>query len=150
MKLSPRCRPALVILALSGLVFGLQQRSSALILIEDVSKERAKELGITVRVLPSANEDARVQVDFKTTGPLKGFRYANLTLTQGGKRLVTTPVLPRKPAIDSPEESKQLEFYMDPAYLPHTTVTVVTYSEPLTGIGHRLKMKDFLPQTSSR
>lgn len=115
-----------------------------------MSKERAKELGIRVRILPSANDDARVQVEFKTTGALREYRWADLELTQGGKRLVSAPLLPRKPARESPEESKQLEFYMDPAALPNATVTIVVDGEPLTGTGYRLKLKDFPAQAASR
>jgi len=150
MTLAARRRPSLAFLALLAVLCGLQAPCFALNLIYDVTKERAKELGISVVSRPSANNDARVQVEFKTVGPMKGFEYAHLELTQGGKRLVTAPLMPRKPTQDSPPESVQLDFYIDPAALPNTTVTVYVYGERLTGIGYRLKMKDFLARSASR
>ena len=149
MTLSAHRRSLLPFLVLLLLLCGLPERSSALALITDVSKKRAKELGITVRILPSANNDLRVQVEFKTTGPMKEFRWADFTLNHGEKRLVSTALLPRKPTGESPEESKQFEFYIDPAALPNSTVTVFVYNEPLTGTGYRLKMKEFLAPAAS-
>jgi hypothetical protein len=139
----------LVFLTLLLLVCGLSERCSALILLTDVTKEKAKELGVTVRAI-TREDDVWVQMEFKTTGPMKNFKWADLELTQGGKHLVTVPILPRKPTNDSPEESKQLAFYIDPAALPNAIVTVVVYDEPLTGTGYRFKMKDFLPSSASR
>lgn len=144
-----RRRPTLLFLTLLLLVCGLSERCSALILLTDVTREKAKVLGITVRSKAREN-DVWVQMEFKTTGPMKNFTWADLELTQGGKQLVTVPILPRKPTNDSPEESKQLAFYIDPAALPNATVTVVVYDEPLTGTGYRFKMKDFLPQAAAR
>lgn len=143
MTRSARFRPLLTCLGLLLLVFGLPTRSPALAEIEEVSKERAKELGISVTSRPSANKDAWVQVEFKTTGALKGFRWADLELTQGGKRLVTASLLPR----NSPPDTVRLDFYMDPAALPQAMVTVFVY-RGLEGIGYQLKMKDFLPPAS--
>src|SRR5207253_6373838 len=87
MTLSVRGRPSITALALLVLLWGLPGRCLADVLVEDVSKERAKALGIAVRLQPSANNDVRVQVEFKTVGAMKEFRYADLELTQGGKRL---------------------------------------------------------------
>src|SRR5438045_2915538 len=106
-------RRSLTSLALLLLLFGLPGRSYAAYGVLDVSKEPAKALGITVSAGPSANNDLRVQVEFKTTGPLKEFRWADLELTQGEKRLVTAALMPRKPSPDS----VHLEFYGDPAAL---------------------------------
>ena len=148
MTRSAHRRLSLAFLALL-ILCGLPARCLALAEIADVSKERAKELGITVRLLPRA-DDVRVQVEFQTTGAMKEFRWADLVLTQGGKPLVTAALLPRKPTRDSPPERKQLEFYIDPAALPNATVTIFVYSVPLSGIGYRLQMKDFQTRAASR
>jgi len=146
MLISALRRPLLTSLVLLLLLCGLPGRSYALYGIQDVSKGRAKELGITVNPGPSANNDLRVQVEFKTTGPMKKFRWADLELTQGEKRLVTAPLMPRKPTADS----VHLEFYGDPVALANATVTIFVQNEPLGGTGYRLKMKDFLAQAASR
>jgi hypothetical protein len=147
---SLRRRPSLLVLALFLLLCTLPGRCFALSEIMDVSKKRAKELGITVRSRPSANHDVWVQVEFKAAGAMKEFRWADLELRQGEKRLVTAALMPKKPTQESPSESKLLEFYIDPAALPNSTVTIFVYAEPLSGIGYRLQMKDFLPQAASR
>ena len=132
-----------------ALLCGLAQPCLALVRIKDVSPEQAKELGITVRPV-RREKDVRVLVDFKTTGAMKNFRYATLALTEGEKTLVSAALMPRKPSTDSGPENVQLEFYVDPAALPNASVTVVGYPEPLTGIGYRLKMKDFPVSPAAR
>lgn len=42
-----------------------------------------------------------------------------------------------------------VEYYVDPAALADSTVTLVFYSEPLTGVGFRLKMSDSTPSTAA-
>jgi hypothetical protein len=150
MKLSVRHRSTLTFLALLPALCALPGRSFAMASVGDVSKERAKELGITVRSQPSANHDLWVQVEFKTIGAMKEFKWADLEVMQGGKRLVTAALLPRKRTLESPPESKMLEFYIDPAALADTTVTIFVYNVPLSGIGYRLKMKEFLARAASR
>jgi hypothetical protein len=139
-------RPSLTSLALLLLLCGVPGRGYADYGILDVSKERARELGITVSSGPSANNDLRVQVEFKTTGPMKEFRWADLELTQGEKRLVTAALMLQKPS----PGSVHLEFYGDPAALANATVTLFVHDEPLGGTGYRLKMKDFLTPAASR
>jgi hypothetical protein len=142
MTLSTRCR-ALAFLALLLLLGGLPGRSYAMYDVEDVSKESAKQLGITMRSQPRP-EDVWVQVEFKSTGRLKEFRWADLELTQGGKRLIMAALMPWKPTPDS----VWVEFYIDPASLPNATVTIFVSDQPLGGTGYRLQMKGFLPTRS--
>jgi hypothetical protein len=137
--------PWLAFAALLLLIGSVPQRCRAEILIGDITPERAKQLGITVHVQPRA-EDVWVRVQFKTTGALKGFRYGELELTQGGKRLLSAALMARKPTAQSPAEAQQLEFYVDPAALPNASVMVVAYSRELGGEGYRLRMKDYLPK----
>lgn len=146
MRLTARGRSLVTLLALLVLVCGLPARSLALVEILQISKERATRMGIAVRVQPSANKDAWVRVEFKTTGALKEFRYADLELTQDGKRLVTASLMPRKPD----PQSVLLEFYGDPAALANASVTIVAYDQPEGGTGYRLSMKDYLAQVAAR
>ena len=137
--------PSLPFLALLFALCALPAPCSALDLIKDVSKESAKELGITVSSRTRA-EDVWVKVEFKPTGPMKELKRADLVLTQGGKPLVTASLMARKPT----PESFYFDFYVDPAALPNATVTIVVWGDPITGYGYRLKMKDHLPQAASR
>src|SRR5262245_45692129 len=100
MLLAAHRRPPLTALAFVLLLAGLPGRCFAVDEIMEVSPAQARELGITVRLQPRA-EDVWVQVEFKPTGPKKEFKYTVLDVTQGGKRLVTTYLMPFKPTPDS-------------------------------------------------
>ncbi len=137
MSPSPLRRLALPLVA-ALLVGGFPKRCSALYSVEDVSRQRAGELGITVRFQPREH-DVWVHVEFKTAGPLKEFKWADLTVNQGDKRVVSAALLPRKPTPDSVE----LAFYVDPTALPNSQVTLFAHPGLRGGIGYRLKMKEF-------
>lgn len=148
---SLRSRPALLGLAVLSSLCALPKPAAALIEIEDVSRARAKELGITVQAKPRPDSgDVWVQVDFKTRGALQGFKWADLVVTTDGKRLLMAALMPRKPAADSGADETRVEFYIEPTLLPDAAVTVVAYPGGLGGSGYRLKMKDFLPPAGSR
>lgn len=132
--------PALLLLA-----GALTAPACALDLIQDVSREKARELGITVEVKPRS-DDVWVQVHYRPAEPKKPFRRTVLEVTRDGKRLLLTSLVPLKPAPDT----MRFDFYIDPAALPNATVTLIVQEEPLTGIGYRLKMKDFQPPATAR
>jgi hypothetical protein len=133
-------RGPLTFLALLLLLSGLPGPALALSDIEEVSKERAKELGITVLLKPR-EDDVSAQVAFTAAGAMKEFRWADLEVTQGGKRLVTVTLLPQKPAPDR----VQLGCSLDPTAVEGTSVTIFVYNDPRSagGIGYRLRLKDF-------
>jgi hypothetical protein len=141
MKPSARRLTAPSVLLLAGLLCAAPQPGAALERHGDVSPARAKELGITVRSRPSANQDVWVQVEFKTAGSLKNFKRADLELASGGKRLVGAALRPVEVAPDT----LRIDFYIAPAALPDASVTVVAWSGERDGIGYRLPMKEFLP-----
>jgi hypothetical protein len=124
---------------------GLPGRALALDLLSDTSKERAKELGITVTAT-QRQDDVWVQVELKSAKAVKDFKRTDLEVMHGGKKLVQTTLMPWKPAADT----MRFEFYVDPAALSGCTVTVVIWDDPLTGVGHRLKMKDFVSLPAGR
>ena len=123
------------------LTLGLCGRSFALYGVRDVSKDLAKDLGISVQSKPSANNDTWVQVGFKATGKLKAFTWADLELTQNGKRLVTAQLQPKRPNGD--KDAVLLEFYIDPAAVSNASITIFVH-EGLGGTGYELQMKNFL------
>ena len=140
-----RRRLPLTFLALLVLLCALPRPSFALDLLKNVSKEEAKALGITVRLQPR-EKDVWVQVTFKPTAPKKEFKYAILDVTRGGKPFVGAYLMPRKPAPDT----LYFDFYVDPAAVPDSSVTVVVWEDPITGTGYVLKMKDFQARAASR
>lgn len=134
-------RSLLVLLTAGLCIVAFAQRSSALAVLEDVSKDRAKQLGIIVRSQPSANDDLMVIVEFKKQGDMRGFRWADVELRRKGKRVISSAIQPRT----TDKDSVRLDLYMDAAAIPDTTVTIFVYNQPRSGIGYRLKLKDFLP-----
>ena len=141
-----RFRLLILGLALLSLLGTAQRPASAFAEIEDVSKARAKELGITVLAQPRPDSgDVWVQVEFRSKGALKGFRWADLGLVKDGKRLICAALMPREPAGDSKPDTVRLDFYVEPALLSGATVTVFSYNQPRGGIGYCLKMKDYPP-----
>src|SRR3712207_1948725 len=144
MTLVARCRPLLTGLAGALLAYGLARPCSALDLIEDVSKDRAKELGITVQTR-TRPEDVWVQVEFTTTGPKKEFKYTYLDITLDGRRMVSANLMPIKLSPDS----MRFEFYIFSAALPDATVTITIWEVPFTVNVYRIRIKSFLPHSSS-
>ena len=145
---TPRLRPLFAGLAL---LCAVQLPAAALVLIKNVTPAEAKELGITVKVQPRPEAgDVWVKIDFKTVGDLKRFTGANLVVTKDGKQLVMAHLAASQPAVDSKPEEKQVAFYVEPSALADTSVTIVSYNEPLTGTGYRLQMKDFMQKTARR
>ncbi len=141
-----RARRWLVLLSTLVLACGLPTPCFALDLLSDVSKERAKEIGIKVTMGPSANNDVRVQVDFDKDVLKKEFKYAYMDLTRGGKRLVSTYIMPFKPA----PNMLHFEIYLDPEAVADATVTITVWGDPITGNGYRIKLKDFVEKPAAR
>lgn len=135
-------RRFLLTLAASALCLGVAaERCSALAVIQPVAQDKAKELGITVRSQPSANDDLIVIVEFKKQGEMREFRWADLELSRNGKRVISSAIQPRT----TDKDTVRLDLYMDPAAVPDTSVTIFVYNQPRGGIGYRLKLKDFYP-----
>jgi hypothetical protein len=133
-------RGPLTFLALFLLLSGLPGPALALSHIQEVSKERAKKLGITVLLKPR-KDDVWARLEFTAAGAMKEFRWADLEVTQGGKRLVRRTLRPQKPAPDR----VRLECSLDPTAVAGTSVTIFVYNDPRVdgGIGYRLRLKDF-------
>ena len=141
-----RYRLLILGLALLSLLGTAQRPATAFAEIEDVSRARAKELGITVVAQPRPDSgDVWVQVEFQSKGALKGFRWADLELVKDGKKLISAALMPHKPAGESKPDAVRLDFYVEPALLSGASVTVFSYNNPRGGIGYRLRMTDYPP-----
>src|SRR5687767_452883 len=62
--------------------------SLALISVANVSRERAKELGIELRVKPNGPTEAWIELEFKPEGPFKEFQHVSLEIRDGDQFLL--------------------------------------------------------------
>lgn len=129
---------------LSGL-FGLAalllvtQTSLAEWLIEDVSPERAKELGVAVRARPNGNAGIKVTLEFKPEGVLKDFNRVELRMTAEEKSLVSAPL---HVALPTPDRATA-NFSAEPSLLAGSSLTIFVPGG-LGGEAYRFKVKDFV------
>jgi hypothetical protein len=69
------------------LIFAASSRCFAEIVIEDVSTNRAKELGVTIRTNMNGQAGIQVVMEFKTTGELKKYSHVELQIGKGENRV---------------------------------------------------------------
>jgi hypothetical protein len=103
------------------LLFAAPSQCCAMMVIEDVSKARAKELGVEVRSKMIGTNAVYVWLEFKTKGELKDFQHAQLEITAGERSVVSATLLPDRPSPDS----VVVFFSADPATMPTCTVWIV-------------------------
>ena len=112
----------------------------AMMSIADVSKARAKELGMEVRSKPAGPDAVRVELEFEAKGALKDFSRVDLEFRDGGKFLVTSSL--------REERSKPgrivVSFAADRAHLDKLTLMVVVQPAPRDMTGYQLRVKDFV------
>ena len=114
------------------------------IVIEDVSTNRAKELGVTIRTNMNGQAGIQVWLEFKTTGELKKYSHVELQIGKGENLIMSAPLLTTHPS----PESVAVNFSAYPAYLPKSTLMIVVSDAPLGGTGYRLKVKDFIDRAA--
>ena len=128
--------------SLSVMTFLLALASSrcfALIGIEEVNKERAKELGLEIRATAAGPDAVWVALEFATKGELKNFVRVDLELGEGGKLLLSSTLKEEQPK----PGHVVVSFSVDRAQLDKITLRVVT-GMPIDYTGHDLRMKDFI------
>jgi len=135
------------ILNISVLTFLLVAASSpcfAEMLITDVSRAKAKEMGVAIRSHKNGDAGVKVRLEFRTQGVLKDFNRVELIICAnsqlGAKRLVSAPLLAERPAADSVSAC----FSADPSYLATSEVWIIVNDPPLGGTGYRFKVIDFI------
>lgn len=108
--------------------------------IENVSKERAKELGIEIRLKGNGPREAWVQMEFKAEGELKDYRHVSLEIREGDKLLVGYA-----PLREHPSQSNRVHvgFMANRDFLEKVTLRVVT-GRPMDYTGHDLRVRDFV------
>jgi len=112
----------------------------ALMGLQIVARERAKELGMEIRITNSGPDNVWVELEFKAEGELKDFSHVSLEIREGDRLLVGYAPLRDK---RSSSGSVIITFMASRAYLDRITLRVVV--GPAMGqSGYELRVKDFV------
>jgi hypothetical protein len=105
-----------------ALLLFASSRCFALMIVETVSKARAKTMGVTISGKVVGTNEVGVWLEFAPKGKLQGFSSVTLEITSGQRKLVSATLSPLKQTPDS------VTFYFstDPAYL-RTSALQVSY-----------------------
>jgi hypothetical protein len=107
--------------------------------IAPVSKEQAKELGMEVRSTALGANQVRVELEFKTEGPLKNFSRVDLRFGEGNNPPLAAPL--------QEDRSKPgrivVSFNVDRAHLDKINLWVYVPGS-LGGTIYQLRIKDFV------
>ena len=112
----------------------------ALITIENVTRERAKELGMEIRSHAAGPDAVRIALEFEAKGALKDYSRVDLEMWDGGKLLISSSLREDK----SNPGRVIVSFAADRANLDKITLRVVVQSAPRSMHGFDLRMKDFV------
>lgn len=112
----------------------------ALMGIDQVSEERAKELGIEIRVTAAGPNAVWLELQFKAEGKLKDFSHVSLEIRDGERLLMGYAPMQEK---RSSSGSVVVRFMVDRAFLEKVTLSVVE-GFPSNMTGHELRVKDFV------
>jgi hypothetical protein len=128
------------VLAMVFFLCAARTQCGAMISVEDVSKERAKELGVTFRSHTNGQAGIQVWMEFKSKGELQKITYVELQVGDGPERIVSTHM-----RVSNPDPaSASVNFSAFPAYLSKSTLMIVVYYGPRGDVGYQFKMKDFI------
>jgi hypothetical protein len=113
------------------------------ITIEHVSKERAKALGIEIRLKGNGPREVWVEMDFKAVGELKDFNHVSLEVHEGekGEKLL----IGWAPLRGQPDDSGRVHvgFMANREFLDKVTLRIMT-GHGLGRSGHDLRVRDFV------
>ncbi len=126
--------------ALTFLLLAASSPCSAMVSLADVSKERAKAMGVTLRSKPNGDAGVAVWLEFKTQGELKNFAHVEVRVMTGGKTMSHAYLMPSRPTPDS----VSAYFSADPAWLATSVLTIVVKNGERDLVGYQFKVKDFV------
>ena len=119
-------------------------QGSAEIGIEALSKERATELGITMK-FHNGKDSVKVWLEFKKEGPLKNFDYVDLNIDDATEKRVLSAMLKPHPVVHGQSNDiVSVAFSADPAQLAHSSFLVVVHDRVLGGQGYQLNVPKFI------
>jgi hypothetical protein len=127
------------VVVLSVLLVAAPSRCLALISVEQVSVERARELGLEVRSRAAGPDAVRVELEFETRGELKRFAHVDLEIWDGETFVMSATLRESRP---SPGRVT-VAFSVRRADLDKLTLRVLE-GEPLNISGHDLRLRDFV------
>lgn len=108
-------------------------------LIEPVSRERAKELGVEVRSTAAGPNQVVVELEFKIGGELKDFSSVDLRIGEGDDPPVTAPLREDR----SKPGRVVVSFTADRTQLDKLSLWVMVPA-PLGGTVYDVRVKDFI------
>jgi hypothetical protein len=132
-------KTSLTTLALVLLVLAAPTRCDALTEVEDVTKERAKALGLVMRVSAGGMNEVQVTLEFRTKGELAEFSHVELDIVDGEKRLVSVTLEAQRPEV----QRVVVRFIADRALLAKSTLSV-TAGRPDGRVLFRLPVMRFV------
>ena len=124
---------------LAVLLLGAPSPCFALMGIADVSKERAKELGLEIRAEAHGPDQVWVGLEFKTGGELKEYERTELRIMEGGKFLVSASLKEDR----SKPSRVSVTLTTDRSLLDKTSLVIVA-GDPGDYTGYEVRLKDFL------
>jgi hypothetical protein len=131
-------------LVITAVLFAASSQCLAFVRVEHVSKERAKQLGVTLRSSPSGTNEVAVRLEFKTQGELKDFGRAVLevgAVADGETRALSATLLPDYQTPDT----VVLSFSADLATLPKCVLTIMVRGGPRAkSDAYAFRMRDFI------
>jgi hypothetical protein len=131
---------------LNLLLFAASSQCFADTLIEDVSRERAKELGMEIRLKAAGSDSVTVELAFKTEGELKSFSRVDMQIRDGTKVLLASSL--REERTNSGRVA--VSFSADHSIVDKITLRVMTTEPELGGSGYDLRVKDFLSAAGTK
>jgi hypothetical protein len=130
---------ASIVSVLAVLLFIASRPCVAMMSIEHVSRERARELGLEIRSNAAGPGAARVELEFGAKGELKKYLRVDLLITEGEKSLLFAtlredPSRPGRAAVSCAA---------DRGLLDKATLRVVV-GVPMDLAGYDIRVKDFV------
>ena len=117
----------------------------ASLVIETVSKEQAKDLGVMISAKMVGTNQVGVWLEFAPKGRLQTFSSVALTITSDERRVVSATLSPLKQTPDS----VVVCFSTDPAYLRTSTLVVFYKSSGIPPVdAFQFDVGDFVTQES--
>lgn len=109
-------------------------------MISDVTRERAKAMGVTMLSWKNGDAGIKVTLKFQTRGVMKDFAGAELRITADRKHLVSAPL--KVSRLDS--ESVSVSFSVAPSSMANSAFWIYVDDSPRGGSAYRFKVKDFI------
>ena len=118
----------------------------ALMSIEQVTKERAKKLGVELRIKPNGPNEVWVELEFRARGELKDFEHVSVEIRDGEKFLLGyTPLKSRV----SDSDRVHVGFLANREFLEKVTLRIVT-GQIGNNAGRDFRVKDFVDLEKSK